>query len=63
MIAVNTPRVSPSLEPTTLVFLRSLSTIVDDHGPQVTGKFSKMWISNRPEKAEIKVAFRTLKSI
>ena len=35
MIVANIPRVSPSLEPTTLAFPRSRSTIDDDRGPQV----------------------------
>ena len=35
MIVANTPRVSPSLEPTTWTFPRSRSTIDDDRGPQV----------------------------
>jgi len=35
MIVTNIPRVSPSLEPTTLAFPRSRLTIDDDRGPQV----------------------------
>jgi len=38
MIVANIPRVSPSLDPTTLAFLRSRSTIDDDRGPQVSKK-------------------------
>ena len=35
MIVANIPRVSPSLDPKTLAFPRSRSTIDDDRGPQV----------------------------